>query len=138
MEGSLHPFLGSFGQFLFTKIKFSKFSDCKQHLLKFVSMLITEKKIFFVSICYPIMPKIWEAKKSIVRNMVSRFPHHWKGHLMSLGIHLVTFENHNSLVTSSFGGSLVHAICWKISKLDFSSHVFSTHPTNYVIGCKWW
>jgi len=56
LEGSLHPFLRSFGQFLFTKIKFSKFSYCKRHLFKFVSMLIKEKKI--VSICYPIMPKI--------------------------------------------------------------------------------
>ncbi len=84
LEGGLHPSLGSFGQFLLTKIKFSKFYDCKQHFLRFVSMPAKEK-ILSISICDPTMPKIWWVKKPTVENMASCFPHHWRGHLMPLG-----------------------------------------------------
>jgi hypothetical protein len=64
LEGSLHPSLGSLGQFLWAKIKFSKFSDYKRHVLRFISML-TKEKILFVSICNPTMPKLWQAKKPL-------------------------------------------------------------------------
>ncbi len=40
LKGDLHSILESFGQFLFTKIFFLKLSNCKQHFLKFVSMLV--------------------------------------------------------------------------------------------------
>ncbi len=50
LEGGLHPSLRSLGQF-------SKFSDYKRHLLRFVSMPAKEK-ILFVSICGPTMLKI--------------------------------------------------------------------------------
>jgi hypothetical protein len=84
LEGGLHPSLRSLAQFFLTKIKISKFSNYKWHLLRFVSMHVKEKNIF-ISICDPTMPKIWRAKKPTIRNMASCFPHHWKGHLMSLG-----------------------------------------------------
>jgi hypothetical protein len=35
-----------------------------------------KKKSFFISICDPTMPKILQAKKPIVGNMASFFPHH--------------------------------------------------------------
>jgi hypothetical protein len=48
LEGDLQPTLQSLGQFLFTKIKFLKFSDYK-HFLKLVRML-TKENILSISI----------------------------------------------------------------------------------------
>jgi hypothetical protein len=39
----LQPTLASLGQFLLTKMNFSKFSDCKRHFLRLMSMLAEEK-----------------------------------------------------------------------------------------------
>jgi hypothetical protein len=47
MEDDLHPFLGSLGQYLLTKIKFSKFSNYKRHLLRFISMSLKKKFFLF-------------------------------------------------------------------------------------------
>jgi len=84
LKGNLHPSIGSLGQFLLKKIKFSKVFYCKQYLLTFVSMHVKEN-FLSISIWNPTMPKIWQAKKPIVGNMASCFPHHWRGHLISLG-----------------------------------------------------
>jgi hypothetical protein len=49
LEGDLQPTLQSLGQFLFTKINFSKFFDCKQCLL-ILMRIPTKENIFLVSI----------------------------------------------------------------------------------------
>jgi hypothetical protein len=41
----LQPTLVSLGQFLLTKINFSKYFDCKRHLLRLVSMLTKRKSL---------------------------------------------------------------------------------------------
>jgi hypothetical protein len=47
LKRDLQPTLQSLGQFLFTKINFFKFSDCKRHLLKLVRILAKEKILSF-------------------------------------------------------------------------------------------
>jgi hypothetical protein len=69
--------LGSFGQFLHTKINLSKLFNYKCYILNFVNMLA--KKNSFQS-PYPTILRIWRAKKLRVRNMASCFPYNWKGH----------------------------------------------------------
>jgi hypothetical protein len=46
LDGALHFILGLFGQFLLTKINFSKFSVCNLHLLKVVNIPLEEKILF--------------------------------------------------------------------------------------------
>jgi len=91
LEGGLHPFLGSLSQFLLTKIKFSKFSNCKQHLLRFVNMP-TKEKINSISICDLTMPKIWRTKKTNYKKHGFMTSPPLKRTLDVCGIHLVTFE----------------------------------------------
>ncbi len=49
-----------------------------------------------------------------------------------------TWVLNNSLVTSSYDGSLVDAVYWKTSKQKSSRLVSSTNPIDSIIGCKWW
>jgi hypothetical protein len=58
LEGGSQSILGSFDQFLFTKINLSKLFDYKQYLLRFVSMHV-KKKILLVSICDLTIHKVW-------------------------------------------------------------------------------
>jgi hypothetical protein len=53
----------SLSQFLLTNINFSKNFDCKQHLLRLVSIPIKEN-IISISICLLTMFNIWWARKS--------------------------------------------------------------------------
>jgi hypothetical protein len=73
LEGGLQSILGSFNQFLLTNINFFNFFDFKQHLLKFV-IIPTKERTFSISICDPIIPKIWWAKKSTIGNMLHFCP----------------------------------------------------------------
>ncbi len=100
--------------------------------------MLTKEKIISIAICDPTILKIWWAKKPIIINMASCFPHHWRGHLMSSGSTCWRLKINNSLVTKSFDGSLMDVVYWKISILKSSSHVWFIHPTDFVIGCKWW
>jgi hypothetical protein len=47
--------------------------------------LFVNEKIFSISIFDPKIPRIWWAKKPLVGNRTSYFPHHWRRHLISLG-----------------------------------------------------
>jgi hypothetical protein len=83
LERDLQLILKSLRQFLLTKINLSKFSDCKQHLLRLARTPANES-IFFVSIWDPTIPKIHLAQKPTIWNVFSCFTHHYSGHLMSL------------------------------------------------------
>jgi hypothetical protein len=116
-DGDLHPILGSLGQFLLTKINFSKFFVCKWHVLRLVRILAKEK-MFSISIWDPIIPKICQAKSPTIGNIASCLCHHWKGYLMSLTSNWYLLKIKNSLLTSFYMVSLTsHSICSNISKL---------------------
>jgi hypothetical protein len=79
LGGGLQSNLGSSDQFLLTNIKLSKFPTCKQHLCKFLNILVKEK-IFSISIWDPTIHRIWPIKKPTQGKTVSCFVHYWKGH----------------------------------------------------------
>jgi hypothetical protein len=54
----LQSILGSLGHLF-------KLSNCKQHLLILVN-IFSKEKMFLVSICEPIMLKIWHARNPII------------------------------------------------------------------------
>lgn len=56
-------------------LQLALFYEAKWHVLRFISMP-TEKKIISLSICDPIMLRIWQVKKSTIENMVLYFSHH--------------------------------------------------------------
>jgi hypothetical protein len=132
--GDSQPTLASLGQFLLSKINFSKFSFHKWHLLRLVNMLAKEK-ILLVFICDPTILTICWTRKPIVGNMNSSFYHHWKRHLISKGSTWNLLKINSSMLTSSLTRSLVLAIISKISKIQSSSTLWFKQ---FIIRCKWW
>jgi len=81
VKGALQPTFTSLGQFLVTKINFSKFLNCKQHLFKLVS-IPTGENMFSVSISKPTILNICLTKKPTIGSTYFCFFHHPNRHLM--------------------------------------------------------
>jgi hypothetical protein len=110
----------------------------QQHLLRLVRILAKEN-ILFKKKCDPTIPKICLAKNPTVKNIVSCFYHHWRGHLMSWTSNWYFLKIRSSLLTSSSTGSFVLIICSNTSKLQFRSKILWSleFVFDFTKRCSW-
>lgn len=123
----------SLSQFLLTNINFSKKIDCKQHLLRLVSIPIKEN-IISISICLLTMLNIWRARKFMTRNMDSCFFHHWNKCFISFTSTLYLLNINNFLLISSLANSIMLTIVSKISNCILNNPFLYM---NISIICQW-
>lgn len=115
LNASLQLPLESFGQFLLTKISFSRFFDCKWHLLR--SDKSSKRKNMFRLYLKTYNAKYLLTISPTTRNLKWCFAHHNKRLLMSFTSTRNLLKFNNSLVTNSFASLLLLVVIWKMSNL---------------------
>jgi hypothetical protein len=96
--GAWQLVLGLLDQILFIKINLSKLSVYSLHHHKFVRTP-TKEEIHSISIGDPSILNICHTSEATIKNMISCFFHHWRGHLMSLMSNCHHQNDHNSQFT---------------------------------------